>query len=27
MVHGRALFEDLVRRDTLETAGTQKERI
>ncbi|HEY9526300.1 MAG TPA: hypothetical protein VIR02_04400 [Anaerolineales bacterium] len=27
MVHGRALFEELVSKETIETAGTQKERI
>jgi hypothetical protein len=27
MVHGRALFEQLVSRETMETASTRKERI
>ena len=27
MVHGRALFEELVSKETIETASTQKERI
>jgi hypothetical protein len=27
MVHGRALFENLVRKETEETATTQKEKI